>query len=169
MMPSAMMSETVRPASSRELIDRQHGEDPFGRAHDPDENLGGDPQGSFRPDQEAREVGPRRIDGFPAQPDDLAVRQNRFDPEHMVAGHPVFQAVRAAGVFSQVSAQGGHLLAGGIRGVIISFGGEGVLQRQIVDGRFHEGALVLQIDFQDFVQAGKLDHYPAVQGNGPAA
>jgi hypothetical protein len=73
MMPSAMMSETVRPASSKRIIDCQHGEDPFGRAQNPDENFGGDPQGSFRADQEPGKIGTRRIGSLPAQPDDLAV------------------------------------------------------------------------------------------------
>ena len=61
-------------------------------------------------------VAGRRLHELAAGPDDLARREHRFEPEHLVAGHAVLHCAHAAGVRSRRCRRGSRCTRRGTRG-----------------------------------------------------
>ena len=76
----------------------------------------------FRADEEAGQVGPHRLQAFPAQLDHLAVGQHRLDAQDVVGRHAVLQAVRAARVEGDIAADRADELAGRVGRVVEAVG-----------------------------------------------
>ena len=69
----------------------------------------------------------------------------------MVGGDTVFKAARSAGILSHIAAQGGHLLAGGIRCVKKTQRGQGVLKLQIGHSGLQHSATPSGCNIEDAV------------------
>jgi hypothetical protein len=70
------------------------------------------------PTRRAEQIGSGRIGERAAEMHDLAVGHHRLDFEYVVNGEPILQAVRTAGIFSDVPTNRAHLLAGRIGCVV---------------------------------------------------
>ncbi len=93
-----------------------------------------------------------------AEVDEFAGRQNHFDGEHVVGSKAVFEAVRPAGVFRYIAANGAHRLGRGIRGVEVACRSHSLGDVRIDDARLYGDPLVGHVDGQDLRHAGKADH-----------
>ncbi len=78
--------------------------------------------------------------------------------------------------FSHVPADGARLLAGGVRGVVVSFGTGGIGEVEINNPRLNHRHLVVIIDFEDIGHSRHLDddtplgrHRAAAQSSAGAA
>ena len=90
----------------------EHGGAVFQARKQLDSHLGDQRQGAFGADDELGQVvAGGHLGDLAAGPDDLAGRQHRLQPEHVIAGHPVLDRTHSAGVGSDVAADAGGQLA----------------------------------------------------------
>ncbi len=150
------------------IVDHQLRQHLFRPGHDAHRDLGHDGQRPLAADDERPQVVAGRVVGRSAQAHHRAVGQNHLQAEHVVGRDPVFQAARAARVFPHVACQGRHPLAGGVRGVEKTQGGERVLQLQVGHAGLDDGGAVLGVDAEDAVQARETDRQAAVGQDRPA-
>ena len=80
-----------------------------------DSCFGGDPEGSFRTNKDSQEIITGCVD---IEIHDRAVGQNHARTDYVISSGPIFQAMNATGVFSDVTANGARRLAGRIGHVI---------------------------------------------------
>ena len=133
----------------------------FRPPQNPHGHAGDDGERAFRADDEAEQIGARRVGERAAQLDQLAVGQHRLDPEHVMNGEAVLEAMRAAGVLGDVAADRAHLLARRIRRVVVAERRDPPGDVEIGDARLHRHPLVRDVDIEDAVEAGQGDHEPA--------
>jgi hypothetical protein len=168
MMPAAMMSATASPAAlagrrsrqqrPRRLRLRQdahghlddHAQQPFGACH----------QGQQIEAGASRCLPPRRM----TSPSIVTI----FDPEQIIGGQPVLQAVHAAGVLRHVAADGAGDLAGRIGCVIEAVALHRLGDGEVGDARLHPRAAVVDVDFEDLVEFAEAEQDPVRQGQRPA-
>ena len=79
-----------------------------------------DAEQPFVAGEQSAPIRPHVLAARPAPLDHFAGRQHGLDPEHVVGGHAVFQAMRAAGIEGHVAADGADGLAGRIGRVMQS-------------------------------------------------
>ena len=139
------------------VIDGEHGLDLFRGRNQFEDHFGGDTERPLTSHQQPREVIPGVVLGFAARPDNGPVVQDQFGPQNVIGGHSVFETVRPSGVFAEITADGGHLLACRIRGIEKAFFGEHVLEVQRDDPGLHGHGAVGQVDFQNPIHSGKVD------------
>ena len=82
-----------------------------GLRQDAHDDLGRDPERALAADEDAGQVVAGRVARLAAEPHDLAVGQHDLEPEHVIRGDAVLQAVRPAGVLGDVAADRARLLA----------------------------------------------------------
>ncbi len=87
-----------------------------------------------------------------AEAHDLAVHHHDFEPQQVVGGKAVFQAMHAAGILRHVAADGTGDLAGGIGRVIEAAIGNRVRDGEIGNARLYDRAAILVIDLEDAVE-----------------
>ena len=103
-MPHAMIAETASPASSIESKPASSVSTASGRRSSRSVALVTTASVPSDPTSTPSRSRPGRIEHGAAEVHQLAVRQHRFDAEHVVHGEAVLQAVRAAGVLGDVAA-----------------------------------------------------------------
>ena len=133
--------------------------------HDPRD----DRERPFRANEQVREVVAGNVlHRLAAGLDDLAGRQHRLEPEDVVAGHPVLERARPAGVFADVAADRRPAEAGWVRRIEQPDALDGVLQVARDDVRLDDGDEVRLVDLEDPVQPLQAEHDAAPHGHGPA-
>ena len=150
------------------LKDAHQGLDRLGLPHDSDEDLGGDPKGPLRADEDPGEIVAERIQCPPTEVDDVAVGKDDLQSEDMVRRHPILRCAGAAGVLGDVPPDAARRLAGGIGGVIIAPRGEGVREPDVHQTGLDHGPLVLVVDVQDLIHPVQPDENPPIDGKGPS-
>jgi len=78
--------------------------------------------------------------------------QHGLDAEHMIGGHPVFQAMRAARVEGDVATDRANGLARRIRRVMQPMHRGSLGHVQVHHARFDHGEALRRIEFQDSVE-----------------
>ena len=103
-----------------------------------------------------------------AELDDRAVHQHHRDPEQVVGGHPVLQAMGAAGVHRDVAGDGAGELAGRVGRVeeVVRLHRPG--HAQVGAPGLHADEAVVEVDLQHLRQPGHPEHH-AVRGRQRAA
>ncbi len=157
-MPSAVIAETVRAASSTDSKMPSSVAISLGLAQQLHRDGGRDADRAFGADEESRQIVAIGFGRFAAELHDLAAGQHHFDAGHVVHGDAVQQGMRSAGILGHVAADGAGLLAGGIGCEVKPEMRHMLGELQIDHARLHDGALVLDVDFQNAVHAGEGDH-----------
>src|SRR5215217_1440990 len=129
---------------------------------------GGDTKRPLRADERAEQVVAGRI-RRPAATDvrHRAVRQHDLCAHHVVRGKAVLQAVDAAGVLSQIAADGGDDLAGRIWGVVVALVGDLLAHPHVDDARLDYDALVRDVHLQNLAHPGEYDQNARLDRQGP--
>ena len=124
---------------------------------EPQRDLGGDPEGALRADEDAEHVGAGGVEPAAAETDDLAVREHHGQPGHVVDREPVLEAVRAARVLGDVAADRAHLLAGGIGRVVEPVGSDRVGHLEVRHAGLDDDSLRVEVDVEHAVHARQRD------------
>jgi hypothetical protein len=168
-MPTAVMAETVRAASSTDSKTASSVATCSGFAQQLHRDRRGDADRSLRADEESREIVAIGFGSLAAEVHDLAAGQHHFDSRHMIDGDAVQQRVRPAGILRNVAADGASFLAGRIGREVQPEMRDMFRQLQVDDARLHHGARVLHIDLEDAVHARECNDETAGLGNRAAA
>ena len=88
---------------------------------------------------------------------DLAGGEHGFDPEDVVRGHAVFQAVRAAGVEGDVAADGANGLAGGVGRKVQAVRCRGEGHVEVDHAGLDDGDALRRVEAEDAVEAIERD------------
>jgi len=103
------------------------------------------------PDGDGRRGWTLYVNGVPSSHVDLD-DPTRLDFEYVVNGEPILQAVRAAGIFSDVPANRAHLLAGRIGCVVEAERRHLTRDFEIGDAWLDRHALVRNIDVENSIE-----------------
>ena len=109
------------------------------------------------------------IECFSAEMDERAIGKDDFQAEDMRCGKAVLQAMCAAGIFRDVSANAADRLRGRIGGVEIISRRNASGDVKIDDPRFDDHAGVREIDFQDTIHSRQADDDPVFNRKRTAA
>ena len=142
--------------------------DGFGLAREFDGNFGDESESAFGADEEAGEIVGAGVALLAADADDFAAGEDEFQRGDVVGGDAIGERVRAAGVFSDVSADGGRFLTGGIGREVEAGVFDGACYVEIYDARLDDGALVVEIEFEDAIHAREDEHEAAGAGERPS-
>ena len=104
-----------------------------------------------------------------AEPDEFAGGKDDLAAENVRGGEAVLEAVRAAGVFGDVAADGADDLRGGIGRVEEAVRLRRLGDLGVDDAGFDDDALVGDVDGEDAVHAGEADDDAAGGGQRAAA
>ena len=77
---------------------------PFRRAQNPHAHFGDNAKLPLRPDNQSEQIIARSIHGLAADLDHRAIHQHHFDTQHIIGCRAVFQAMRAAGIHTDIAA-----------------------------------------------------------------
>ena len=121
---------------------REDGLHPFRQVREAHDHAGHQAQRALGAHHHPGEVVARPLVGLAAEPDELAGAGDHLEPEHVVHGDAVLQAVRSARIGRRVAADGGHHLAGRIRGEEVAALPRGLAQPQVDEPGLHGGAAV---------------------------
>ena len=98
-----------------------------------------------------------------AEAHDRPVDQHHLQPQHIVGGDAVFQAMHAAGVLRHIAADGAGDLARGIGRVVEALALHRMGDRQVGHARLHHGAAVRVVDLEDAVELGEAQQDAVLQ------
>src|SRR5438132_406465 len=115
-------------------------------------DAGSDPEIAFRADEQAYQVGPPRLTPRAAELHNLSVGEHDLESEHVGRRHAVLEAVRPAGVFGHVPADGAGGLTRRLGAVIQPVGRRRSREAHVHDAGLHHREPVHGIDRQDAVQ-----------------
>ncbi len=154
----------------------QHRAGAFRRLQQPHRGLGDDAELALGADDQREEIIARRIEIIAADIENLAIHHHDADGEHVVHRHPVFQAMRAAGIGGDVAADGAGDLARRVRRIEEAFGCGGLGDADIGEAGLDAGNAVGRVDRQNLVHAREAEHdrvlerqrAAAKRGAGPA-
>ena len=136
----------------------QHGAIGLGTGNQPDRDLERDAEQALRADEQAGQIGPGLLHAVAAQPHHFAVGQHDLEAEHVVGGHPVAEAVGAAGVEGDVAADGAHRLARRVGRVVEAVRLAGGRDVEVDHAGLDDGDPVERVDPQDAVHPVEGDH-----------
>ena len=152
------------------VIARQHRATGGGAGDDFEQDFGDDAEGAFGSDEEvlhrvARDI----LHAGVAEMCDAAVGQNDLEAHDVIAGHAVFKAAQAAGVFGHIAADRADFHRTRVGRIE-----EAVLIRRRIDGGRDGAALradgeVGGIDREDLVQTRQAEDEAAFRGHAAAA
>src|SRR5579871_4043704 len=108
------------------------------------------------------------IGGAPAKLDELTVNGEASDAQDVVNREAVFQAVHAAGVFSDIAADGTGDLGRGVGRVVKAVGGSRLGDFQIADARLQAGDAGVRVDLEHLVQFCQRQQHAGLVGSGAA-
>ena len=96
-----------------------------------------------------------------ANANDFAVGQDEFERGDVIGGDAVGERVRAAGIFSDVAADGAGFLAGGIGSEVQAGMFDGASEIEIDDAWLHDRALIFDVESRMRFMRVKAMHEPA--------
>ena len=167
-MPAAMTSETALPADSVESKRRKERPHRFRLAQEPQRHLGHHRQRAFRPDHHPEQVESWRVKRHPAHVNQLAVRKDGFQPQHVVHREPVLEAVRAARVLGDVAADRADHLARRVGGIVVAERRDLAADLEVHDARLYRDALVRNVDVENPVEPSEDDQHAVWDGQRAA-
>ncbi len=135
--------------------------DGFGFAGEFYRDFGDESERAFGADEETGEIVRASVALLAADANDFAAGEDEFERGDVIGGNAAGEGVWAAGVFSDVAADGGGFLAGGIGGEIEASVFDGAGDVEIDDAGLDDGALVFEIEFEDAIHAGEDEHESA--------
>ena len=142
--------------------------DRLGLAQQPHGDLGDDADGAFRADDQGAQVRPDLVQRVAAQGDHAAVGAHHREPEDMVCGEAILQAVRAARVLRHVAPDSADDLARRVGSVVQLVGGRRGGDAEVGHARLDDRALVLRVDGEDLPHPGQPDDDPVGDGQRTA-
>ena len=89
------------------------------------------------------------------EPNDFAVGQNHFQPEHVIARDAIFQAARPAGIRGDVSTNGAIGTARGVRRIKEPLLFNRILQLRRNHARFNNRDEIGSVNFLDTIHPGQ--------------
>ena len=131
---------------------RTHG---LGLRQQANRDLGDDTQQAFRPHHDAKQIEPARIEGTPAELDDLTLHRHEPHAEHVVRRQAVLEAVHAARVLGDVAADGTGDLTRRIGRVIETIWIGRSRDRKVRHPRLNDGQTILDVDLEDARKLGQ--------------
>ena len=129
----------------------QHRPRTFGGAQDADVHLGHDGQHALAAGQEAEPVVAGGVEVGAADVEDVALDGDDLQPEQIVRGDAVFQAMGAAGVHVDVAADHAGKLGRRVGGVEEAVGGYSIGNADVGDPSLHGGNAIEVVNVQDAV------------------
>ena len=135
-----------------------------GAGIDPQHDLGGDAEGALGADEGAEQV---VAGGVAVERHQRAVGEHHLQPDHVVGGEAVLEAVCPAGVLGHVAADRADDLAGGVRRVEVG-GGDRAGHAQVGHTGLDHHPAVVEIDREDPPQAAQHDEDPLGNRQGAA-
>src|SRR5215472_4582445 len=136
---------------------RKQRADAFGALNNAQNDFGGDAERAFRAHKDSREVVARSVERFSCKMDERTIGENHFKAEDVCSGEAVFQAMRAAGIFRDVTADAANRLRGRIRRVEVFLRLDSPRYIKIDDAGFDDDARVGDINFQDAIHAREAE------------
>ncbi len=136
--------------------DRFHG---LWHAQDSKRHFGDDGERTFRAHERPKDIDAGRVECGPAEMDHLAVGKNRLDAQDVMNGEPVFQAVRAAGIFGDVAADRANQLTRRIGRVVVAMRRHASGHIEVDHTRLDGDALIGNVDVDDAVQPREPDEH----------
>ena len=127
-------------------------------------DFGDESERAFGANEEAGEIVGARIALLAADADNFAGGEHEFERGDVIGGDSVGERVRAAGIFGDVTADGGRFLAGGIGSEVEPGMLDGACDVEIYDARLDDGALIVEIEFEDAIHTGENKHESARTG-----
>ena len=106
---------------------------------------------------QAQQIVALGIQMLAAEADHRAIHQHDLQPEHVVGGQAVFQAVHAAGIFRHVAADGAGDLARRIGRVVEALICDGMADGEVGDPRLRHDAAVGEIDVEDALELAEAE------------
>ena len=132
----------------------------LGLPQDPHRDLGHDPQQTFRAGHQPEQVVGLGVQVLAADPHHLAVRQHQLQPQHVVGGEAVFQAVHAARVLGDVAADRAGDLARRVGRIVEARLRDRIRDAEVGHARLRDHAAVLEVDLEDPVELAEPQHDP---------
>ena len=132
--------------------------DGLGQRHHPQPDLGRDAERALGADERAEQVVAGRVELRPTELDHLAVGQHDLQPDHVVGGEAVLEAVRAAGVLGDVAADRADDLAGRV-GRVEEVGADRGRDGRVGDARLDADPSVVEVDLEDPGEPGQHDEH----------
>ncbi len=136
----------------------QHGTCSLRLPEDADGDLRHHPELALGADDEADQVIAGGIESAAADLDDLALHGHQLQPENVVGGDAILQAMGAAGVHRDIAGDGAGELARRVRRVEETGMGDLAGDRQIGDAGLHPHGAIGEIDVQHAVHLGDAEH-----------
>ncbi len=144
---------------------REHGRGMRLTRVEPQDRLGDDRERALGSDDQLGEVvAGGGLHELAAGPDDLAGTEHRFEPEHLVAGDPVFHGAHAARVGRHGAAEARAALTWEHR-VHETVPRGDLVELAQAHARLHDGDLVVDIDLEDAGHLAKRDQDAALAGH----
>ena len=131
----------------------------FRFAKNADDRLGDHRQRAFAADNQPEQIGAGRIGQRAADLHELAVWQHRVDRKNVVNGESVPQAMRAARVLGDVATDRAHLLARGIRRVVVAVRRDLSRDLEIGDAGLHRHSTIRNVHVEHAIEPGQADHH----------
>jgi hypothetical protein len=144
---------------------RFHG---FGLARKLYGDIGDQGKSAFRADEEAGEIVAGRLAVFAADANDFAIGEDEFECGDVIGGDAVGEGVRAAGVFSDVAADGAGFPTGRIGREVEAVRFSGAGEFVIDDAGLDDGALIFDVEFENAIHAREDEHHAAGAGERAA-
>ena len=135
----------------------ERGDDRLGGVDQPERRLADDDAGEVVADRV-------RLAVCGSELHDLAVGRDQRQPEHVVDGEAVLEAVRAARVLRDVAADRRDLVRGGVGRVEEAHGGGGIRNLQRGHAGLDQHRQIRAIHFEDAVHLGRAHHYAVGRG-----
>ncbi len=141
----------------------------LGALHDAESDFGGNAESAFGADEDAGEIVAGHVERFPAEVHERTIGENDFDAEDVRRGEAVLEAMRSAGIFRDVAADGANGLRGGIGSIEIFVGLDTGGDLEIDDAGFDDNAGVGNVDFEDAIHAREAEDDAVFDGERAAA
>ena len=138
--------------------------DGFGLAREFYRDFGNETERAFGTDEEAGEIVGAGVALFAADADDFAAGENEFEGGDVIGGDTAGEGVRTAGVFGDVAADSGRFLAGGVRREVEAGVFDGARDVEIYYARLNDGALIVEIEFENAIHTRENEHESAGAG-----
>ena len=121
-------------------------------------DFGDEGERTFAADEQAAKIVTRGIAVRVADAHDFAVGEDELERDNVIDGHAVGERVRTASVFGDIAADGARFLAGRIGSVIEAGVFDSASDIEIDDAGLNGGALIFEVDGDNFVHARKCEH-----------